>query len=448
MPASRRREAGTAMIVKSETKPYVEAFRAGPRGAGEPHALAARRQAALARFGDLGFPTRRQEAWRFTDLRPLQRAEFPPSAGTGEARVSLDAWRLEGNAHRLVLVDGKFSPELSQPGALPQGVWLASTARTLAERPELLTGAIEQSDTEGNQPFASLNAAFFADGFVLALEPRTVLRLPVQIVHLASAGAPRSHHLRNFVSLGAGSSARLVETHAGEGLAWTNAVSLIELGDGATLDQARLQAESAEALHFALSRTRLGEGARLRSFVLSLGARLSRQDMLVRFDGAGATLDLNGAYLLRGEQEATLATFVDHAAPGCTTRELFKGVVADRAHGVFLGSIGVRPEAQKTDAQQLNKNLLLSRRATVDTKPELEILADDVKCSHGATVGDLDEAALFYLRARGIPEAEARLMLIEAFAADALDRVEEPVLRAYLEGHLKHWLAQAGEGGR
>jgi Fe-S cluster assembly protein SufD len=435
------------MIVKAETAPYVDAF-AQRDETGEPHWLAARRAAALANFGDKGFPTRRQEAWRFTDLRPLQCATFPPASGGGAAPATLDAYRCAFATHRLVLVDGKVAPALSDLGALPAGAFLASTAATLAEAPDLVAAALEESDVQGNQPFASLNAAFFADGFVLALEPGTVLDRPVEILHFATAGAPRSHHLRNLVRLGAGSRALLLETYAGTGAHWTNSVTALHLGEGATLHHARLQDESAEALHFAVSRARLGRQAHYRSFVLTLGGRLSRQDMLVRFDGEGAELGLDGAYLLRGEQEATNATFVDHAAPGCTTRELFKGVVADRAHGVFLGSIGVRPEAQKTDAHQLNKNLLLSRRATVDTKPELEILADDVKCSHGATVGDLDEAALFYLRTRGIAEGEARRMLIEAFAADALERVEPAALRTYLTHHLQAWLGRGEEGGR
>ncbi|HZB91503.1 MAG TPA: Fe-S cluster assembly protein SufD [Stellaceae bacterium] len=435
------------MIVKTETAPYVEAF-AGRDGAGEPHWLAARRASALANFGDKGFPTRRQEAWRFTDLRLLQRAVFPPASGAGAPVPELGAWRLAGPAHRLVLVDGKAAPALSDLEGLPEGVFLASTAATLADAPDLVAASVEESDTLGNQPFASLNTAFFTDGFVLVLAPGTVLERPVEIVHLSTTGAPRSHHLRNLVRLGSGSRASLIETHAGAGGYWTNSVTALDLGDGAELHQARLQDEGLEAIHFALNRARLGRGARYRSFVLTLGARLSRQDMLVRFEGDGAELGLDGAYLLRGEQEATNATFIDHAAPGCTTRELFKGVVADRAHGVFLGSIGVRPEAQKTDAHQLNQNLLLSRRATVNTKPELEILADDVKCSHGATVGDLDEAALFYLLSRGIAEGEARRMLIEAFAAGALERIERPELRAHLTAHLERWLARGEETHR
>jgi Fe-S cluster assembly protein SufD len=425
------------MVVKDETQPYIDAFRGGPR-AGEPEPLAAQRAAGLARFGALGFPTRRQEAWRFTNLRALERRNYPPSGGGVAPASAVDALRLAGPVHRLVLVNGRFDPELSDIGVLPQGAWINSTAQTLAQRPSL--PVLDAGDSEGAQPFAALNAAFFTDGVVIALEPDITLDRPIEIIHLGRAEAPASLHLRSRILLAPGSRARVIESFAGAGPYWTNAVLGIELGAGAALDHVALQDEGGEAIHLALTRLRLDAGARYDGFALTLGGLLSRRDVQVELAGADARLGLNGAYLLRGEQEATIATVVDHAAPGCTTRELFKGVVGDRAHGVFQGSIAVRPEAQKTDAHQLNKNLLLSRRATVDTKPALEILADDVKCSHGATIGDLDESALFYLRARGIRESEARRMLIEAFAADALDTVEEASFRPHLAAHLQRWL--------
>lgn len=431
------------MVTHPDTAAYLNAFR-GRSAAAEPGWLAARREAALARFATLGFPSRREEAWRFTDLRPLQRVPFPPAAAMGSAaRAELAPWRFAGASHRIVLVDGRFDPELSEIGAVPKGAWLGSTARALAERPELVEAAHGESDETGRQPFASLNAALFADGFVLSLDPGVALERPVEVIHLGRATAPCSFHLRSLVSLGAGSRAQLIETFSGEGEYWTNAVLAIRAADGASLRHVRVEDEGRASVHFALTRAALDRGAQYDAFTLTLGGRLARQDILVRFDGPEATCRLDGAFLLRGDQEATTATFVDHAAPGCTTRELFKGVVDDRAHGVFLGRVAVRPDAQRSDAQQTNRNLLLSRRAAVDTKPELEILADDVKCSHGATVGDLDEAALFYLRARGIPEAEARRILIEAFAMEALDRVEGP-LRDHLAAHLQRWLAGIG----
>jgi Fe-S cluster assembly protein SufD len=427
------------MSVAAETAPYIEAFRAR-LPADEPEWLSLKRAAALANFGEKGFPTRRQEAWRFTDLRPLQRRAFAPADAVA-ARPALAAYRIGEAAHRLVLVNGRFRPELSAIAELPQGAWLASTAHTLAERPDLVAAALDETDAAGGQPFASLNAALFSDGFVLALEAGVALDRPVEIVHWGETAAAQSLHLRNLVRLGAGSRARLVESWAGSGAHWTNAVTIAALEKNVKFCHIKLVDEPSDALHFAVTRVALDAAARYESFVLTLGGRLVRRDITARLAGEAAGLHLNGAYLLRGEQEATTAIAVDHAAPGGTTRELYKGVVDDRAHGVFLGAIAVRPEAQRTDAHQLNKNLLLSRRAHVDTKPELEILADDVKCSHGATVGDLDESALFYLRARGIAEAEARRMLIEAFAADAVETVEHGELRAWLTGHVQRWLA-------
>jgi Fe-S cluster assembly protein SufD len=432
--------------VKPETAAYVGAFRAQPRREHEPHWLLTRREAALANFAEKGFPTRRDEAWRFTNLRSLERTTFLPASGGVAAPGMLERYRLAGPTHRLVLVNGRFAPELSALDPLPAGVTLASTAAMLARQPDALAIALDASDTVGGQPFASLNAAFFADGFVLTLEPGVCLDRPVEIVHLGAAETPVSLHLRNLVVLGAGCRASLVESFAGDGPYWTNAVTSLHLGRAAELRHVKLQDEGRAAFHVAMTRARLGKAARYDAFGLTLGAGLSRQDVQVRLEEEGAAVSVDGAYLLRGEQEATNAVVIDHAAPGGTTRELFKGVMEDRAHGVFLGTINVRPDAQRTDAQQLNNNLLLSPRASIDTKPELEILADDVKCSHGATVGDLDEDALFYLRTRGIPLDQARRMLVEAFAMAALERVEDRMLRDHLAGAVQRWLGGERDG--
>jgi Fe-S cluster assembly protein SufD len=425
----------------AEIQPYVEAFNSRPQ-ATEPSWLAHRRDGAIHRFGELGWPTRKQEAWRFTDLRPLQRTAFPPAAAAGDAtEADVAPWRYPSAAHRIVLVDGAFAPALSAVGTLLKGAWLASTSQTLRERPELFEPALRETDVLGSQPFVSLNAALFADGFVLALEPGVVVDGAIEIVHLGRA-ANRSAHLRNLVLLGPNSRATLIETYAGEGAYWTNAVGVVGIGASAALRHVKLQDEDKAAIHFGHNRVELGRNARYENFTLSLGGRLARTDIHLKLDAEGASCGLYGAALLRGEQEGTIETVVDHAAPHGTTREYFKNVADDRAHGVFLGTIGVRPQAQKTDANQLSKNLLLSRRAAIDTKPELEILADDVKCSHGATVGDLDEAALFYLESRGLPVAEARRMLIEAFATEVIERLEDDAaMRAHLGRHVARWLA-------
>ncbi|MDE1904096.1 MAG: Fe-S cluster assembly protein SufD [Alphaproteobacteria bacterium] len=429
------------MSALAEIQPYVEAFKAQLHTA-EPGWLKQRRESAMQRFAELGFPTRKQEAWRFTDLQPLQRAPFPPAAGTSKiAAADLAPWLYADAAHRIVLVDGVFAPDLSAIGKLPEGVWLASTTQTLRAWPELLNTALHETDALGAQPFVALNAALFADGFVLALEPNAVLDRAVEVIHVGRA-AGRSAQLRSLIVLGAGSRATVIETFAGEGGYWTNAVDLITVGAGAALRHVKLQDEGTAAIHIGHNRIELDRDARYENFILSLGGKLARTDVQLKFDGEGAACGLFGATLLRGEQEGTIATVVDHAAPRCITREYYKSVAADRAHGVFLGTIGVRPHAQKTDANQLSKNLLLGARAAIDTKPELEILADDVKCSHGATVGDLDEAALFYLESRGIPPAEARHILVEAFAAEVIERIEDDTaMRAHLGRHVARWLA-------
>jgi Fe-S cluster assembly protein SufD len=437
MPSSttRRHEHRTM----SDLTIYNDAFQADPA---EPAWLAERRRSALARFGELGLPTRRQENWRFTNLRALETTAYPPAAGDPAIdEPAPDPYRLAGASHRIVLVNGRFSPTLSAIGALRSGIWLGPLSAALRERTDLVDALFDGSDAVASQPFAALNAAFAGDGFVLAVDDGVELDHPVEIIHLGRADTPLSAHARNAVFAGKYSRIDVIESHAGSGPYWRNLVTTVALGAGASLRHVTLQDDGLEAINTALSRVTLAAGARYDAFTLTLGALLSRADTIVSIAGPRAHCGVSGAYLLRGRQEATVATLIDHAAPGSETREVFKGVVDDRAHGVFQGKIQVRREAQQTNAHQLNKNLLLSARAAVDSKPELEIFADDVKCSHGATVGDLDETAMFYLRARGIPEAEARRMLIEAFAAEAIELVEDASVQTYLRRHLDNWLA-------
>ncbi len=257
-------------VIHTETAPYLDAFRALPRG-GEPRWLVAKREAALKRFGELGFPTRRQEAWRFTDLRPLQRTAFPPTTTIEAVAPRLgDAYRLAGATYRVALVNGRFAAELSEFGTLPKGAWLASTAQTFAERPDLLAAIVDDTDTLGAQNFASLNAALFADGFVLALDPGVVLDRPVEIIHLADATQPRSFHLRSAVLLAPRARADIVESFAGKGSYWSNAVTTVALSADAVLHHVKLQDEALDAIHFAVTRAMLGAGSRYESFLLTL----------------------------------------------------------------------------------------------------------------------------------------------------------------------------------
>jgi Fe-S cluster assembly protein SufD len=434
--------------VKPEARPYLDAF-ADHRG-GEPEWLGTRRRRALSRFAEQGFPNRRSEAWRYIDLRALEEKPMLP-AGTVRAVAStalrdvLADITLSGAAYRLVLVDGRYAPELSAVEGLPVGVWLGGMAMTIAERPDLVRPAIEAPLFDTGRPFAALNEAFFGDGFVLYVAPGTVLDQPIEIVHVASDGTANSLHTRNLVVAGAGSRASIFETFIGHGNYWRNDVVELRLAAGAAFARAALIEEAPEGLHIGELVAELGPAAQLASLVLLLGGRTVRHEATIRSAGEGTQCALHGAFVLSERQEANIVTTVDHAAPGGQTREVFKGVAAGRAHGAFQGRITVRPGAQKVDAHQLSKNLVLSPRAAIDTKPELEIYADDVKCSHGATVGDLDEAALFYMRARGIGREEARRMLIAAFVGEALAPVGFAPLREHLLSRLARRLASLEE---
>jgi Fe-S cluster assembly protein SufD len=439
--------------VKPEARPYLEAF---GRGAfiGAPHEpdwLAGYRKASLARFAELGFPSRRGEAWRYIDLRPLEARPMLPARSTERAsvgaamRARLAEISLAEATHRLVLVDGRFAPELSALDRLPAGVWFGPTAAAIDERPDLVRSRLETPPLDPARPFTALNGAFFADGFVLDIAPGIALERPLEVLHLASGDAGASLHTRSLILAGEGSCATVIESFTGAGAYWRNDVVELRLAPGAKLARATLVEESAEAVHFAEVLATLGAASRLSSFVLLLGGRTVRHEITVRSEGERSRCDLGGAFLLSGRQEANILTTVDHAAPAGETRENFKGVATGRAHGAFQGQITVRPGAQKVDAHQLSRNLVLSRRAAIDTKPELEIHADDVKCSHGAAVGDLDEAALFYLRARGIPNPEARRILIEAFVREAVEIVDPVPVREHLLSRIAHRLASLEE---
>jgi Fe-S cluster assembly protein SufD len=430
--------------IKPEARPYFDAF--GHYSSGEPEWLGARRRRGLSRFAEQGFPSRRSEAWRYIDLRALEEKPMlpvrPPLAVLGAAiRDQLAGVAFSEAASRLVLIDGRFAPELSAVVGLPSGIWLGGMAAAIAERPDLVRSAIEAPLFDAERPFAALNTAFFGDGFVLDIAPGVTLDRPIEIVHLASAGTGASLHTRSLVIAGAGSRVSVFETFAGHGNYWRNDVVELRLAAGAEFNRVALVEEATDALHTGELVAVLGPAARLASLVLLLDGRTMRHEATVRSDGEATHCALHGAFVLSGRQEGNIVTTVDHAAPGGQTREIFKGVAAGRAHGAFQGRIIVRPGAQKVDAHQLSQNLVLSPRAAIDTKPELEIYADDVKCSHGAAVGDLDEAALFYMKTRGIGQEEARQMLIEAFVREALEPLGSAAMRKHLLSRLARRLA-------
>jgi Fe-S cluster assembly protein SufD len=371
--------------VKPEARPYLDAF-AG--AANEPDWLARFRRHGISRFAEQGFPSRRSEAWRYLDLRDLQdKPRLPAAAETRLADITR------------------------------AGVWLGPMLRGLLQ-------------DDADDAFAALNAAFFAGGFVLDVGPSATVEEPIEIVHAASGGG--SIHTKTLINLAADSRATLFETYTGDGSYWRNDVVDIRLGPGAVLDRVVCIEEGAGAAHLGDVRVTLGAGARFGAFALLLGGKTVRHELSVVMAGEGAKCRIDGAFVVGGSDEANIVTTIDHRVAGGETRELVKGVAAGRGHGAFQGTIKVREGAQQTDAQQTSRNLIIGRRAVIDTKPELEILADDVKCAHGASVGDLDEASLFYLRARGIPEDEARRLLVEGFVREAVERVSDAGIREKL----------------
>jgi Fe-S cluster assembly protein SufD len=359
-------------------------------------------------------------------------AERRPSGHEAAARAQLAGLELPGNGPRLVILDGRFAPALSRIGDLPAGVWFGAMEAAIAKREDLFREMAEEVPGDPAHPFAALNAAFFADGFILDIGAGVAIDQPIEIVHLASGKDPRSYHTRSLIGLGEGSRATVLETYAGEGRYWRNDVVAVRLAVGAELNRAVLVEESAGAVHLAELEASLGADARFSGFALLLGGGTVRHEASVQMAGERAACHLDGAFIVDRSEEANIVTNVDHQVPHGETRELIKGVAAGRGHGAFQGKITVREHAQKVDAHQLSRNLILGGRAVIDTKPELEIYADDVKCAHGASVGELDETALFYLRTRGIPDAEARQMLIEGFLREPVEEIADPELRDYL----------------
>lgn len=416
--------------------------------------LAARRAAAAERFRAQGLPHRRLEAWKYTDLpRALKDREYLPAQR--QEPVSLDAVpALTGDqpVARLVFVDGLYRPELSRTADLPEGVRLLSLAQALEREPALLEGRLGSltGDDGGDDPQLSLlalNAALLDDGLLLLVEPGVALDGRIELVQLGGlAEQPVFHCPRHLVVLGEGASATLVERIQGRGPtgSFANAVTEILLGERAALTHLRLQEANLEAIELAATRVRLATEARYEAFTLTLGAALSRHELLIRIEGEGAHVALNGAYLLRGSQHGDTTSRIEHSVPNTSASETYKGALDDQARGVFQGMILVERDAQKTDGRMLNKTLLLSDKAEIDVKPELEIYADDVQCAHGATAGELDDAALFYLRSRGLDQRRARALLIEAFLTEAIETLSDEGLRAPLLARVQAWLG-AGE---
>jgi Fe-S cluster assembly protein SufD len=431
--------------VAEKLQPWMAALEQRPQDG--PRWLQDLRARAATTFADLGFPTTRDEEWRFTSVAAIAGAEFQPADAAGVTDADLDGYVYADAPHRIVILNGRFSPELSRVGSLPQGARAGSLAAAVTEHPEAVQRYLGQLAHFNTRGFSALNTALAVDGAYVYIPDGAILEEPLQLLFVttaAPAGAPLMTSARTLIVAGDRSQSRIVETYVGPrgSVYFTNAVTEVALGESAVMDHYKVQEESQEAFHIASMHVHAVRASTFSSHSFSLGGKLVRNDVDAHLDGEGAEATLNGLYLADGERHVDNHTAIDHAKPHCPSHEIYKGILGGKARAVFNGKILVRQDAQKTDAKQTNRALLLTDDASINTKPQLEIFADDVKCTHGAAIGQLDEDAIFYLRARGLTFFEARDMLIHAFAGEILDRVQIEPLRLVLEAELYAQLAK------
>jgi Fe-S cluster assembly protein SufD len=408
------------------------------------------RDDAWRQFVTIGFPTTQQEDWRFTSVASIADGGFvlPAPLESPVPAIDIDPFRMSDAAAELVFVEGQYVPSLSRSPVLLGDAHIESLAFAIAADRERLGRHFARAASFEGRPFVALNAAFLDDGAWIDLPAGLVLAQPLHLLFVASGGAaghPFMTHPRVVVILGENSQASLVETFVGgDGTRYfTNAVTEIVVSENAGLDHYTLQCESNDGHHVGAIHVRADRHARYASHSISLGGALVRNDLIAVLDGEGVECTLNGLYVADADRLVDNHTTIDHVRPHGGSRELYRGILADRARGVFNGKIIVRRDAQKTDAKQTNRALLLSEGARINTKPQLEIFANDVKCTHGAAVGQLDEEALFYLRSRGLGERAARRLLTHAFAADVLNRMPLQTVRARVDCRLQRQLARA-----
>lgn len=392
------------------------------------------RELAMERFARRGLPSLRDEDWKYTSVAAIERQRFAVATAPA-ARLAADqigAFALPG-CHRMVFLDGSYEPRLSHLEKLPGTVVACGLTEVLARDPDCVEDKLGV-DAEGFSAFIDLNRAFATDGAYIRVPPGIAIEAPVHLLFLTTHG-DLAIQPRNIVVAEEGSAVSIIEHHGalGEGAYFTNGVTEISVAPGASVQHHKLQQEGSRALHIAAVAADLERGGRLVSTSFALGAFLARADIAVRLDGAGAACSLDGLYIGGGRQHIDHHTRIDHLKPRCSSREAYKGVLAGAARAVFNGKVIVHPDAQQSDAFQSNHNLLLSENAEVDTKPQLEIFADDVKCGHGATVGQLDADQLFYLCSRGLDLPVARALLTAAFAREIVDRVSFGPLQERLD---------------
>jgi len=399
----------------------------------EPAWLRESRARAASTFRDEGLPTTRHEEWRFTPVTGITDVPaLPASSDRADAQVVDTFLFRDFDGPQLVFVNGHYAPSLSQVRALPAGVRIGSIASMLESDPDTLHRHLGTAIRFRQQGFTALNDAWFTDGAVIVVDPNAAIAAPIHLLYFSTGTG--SSYPRTLLLAGTNSQVSLVESFAGTDTTYvTNAITEVISGDGAHVDHYKVNRESLQAHHVASTHLQLARASVFSTHNISLGGQLTRNDINATLDGEGIECTVNGLYLADGDRLVDTHTAIDHAKPHCHSFEIYKGVLDGRSRGVFNGKIFVREDAQKTDAKQTNQVLLLSDDATIDTKPQLEIYADDVKCTHGATVGQLSAESLFYLRARGIGKDDARALLIHAFAESVVENIRIDAVRHALE---------------
>jgi Fe-S cluster assembly protein SufD len=414
-------------------------------------AVAAQRDAAFDVFAREGLPHRRVEQWKYTDLRALMRdakpLASPPGAAIKAAAKAAGKSLGDVETRRLVFVDGAFVPELSETAGLERGLTVRSLAGALTDGDPALAGKLGTL-APGSDVAVALNTALMGDGAVISIGAGATIDRPLHLCFVRSE-KPAATFVRSLAVVEQGARAMLIESHEGPpGSDYqVNAALELFVGDEAHVDHVKIIGEGDEALHVSTLAAAIGARARFNAFTYIAGGAVVRNQLFLKFDGEDTVAGIRGATLIKGRQHADTTLVANHIARGCQSREVFKAVLDDEAHGVFQGRIIVRPDAQKSDAKMMTQALLLSERAEADNKPELEIFADDVQCGHGATAGALDKELKFYLMARGIPASEAEALLIRAFLGEAIDGIEHAGLREALMDSVAAWLAARGHRG-
>jgi Fe-S cluster assembly protein SufD len=405
------------------------------------------RDRAFARFCEVGFPTTRDEDWRFTNLSSIARTQFKLARGSSlrPSKSDLASWQFEGCSAQLVFLNGQFAPELSTRNGIPNGVVATGLREAIANHPDAVANHLGRYLNIQRDPFCALNTAFAEDGAYIHVPAKIVVEHPIHLLFVStSSDAPLMTHPRNLIVVEKEAQLSVVEDYVSFGpetLTLSNAVTELVAGDNATVAHTLIEREHLQTCNISTLRIEQARSANVASHSLLLGGALVRNNVHPVLAGEGGECLINGLFVGNGRQHLDNYMLVEHASPHCSSRQFYNGILDGQSHGVFHGRIIVHKDAQKTDAKQTNRNLLLTDDAQIDTKPQLEIYADDVKCTHGATIGQIEENALFYLRSRGIAEIEARRLLLEAFAGECLDRMQPGPARDHAQKLIEQYLS-------